>query len=298
MVNKKDIPLLEPKLFREAFIENKQKSILNNARIDEFFIHSFLEDEVQLKKPLPLHKKTVNDFVLVINGAMHKSVGLNTFKLESKSFLFTPKDSITTSENITENITGYYCHFSDDFLKGNPSLKFWHASVLSQNVLSLSNEQVSILEGLLRRILFLYRESYAQPNNYFLIQQYLSTFLAEATVMLSEKPQVSRENPILLRFQQLVSKYFKESRSVSFYADLIHISPNHLNKVVKTETGKSASHLIDEVCILEAKVLLGQTTLAIQEVALALGFEDPSYFNRYFKKHAGISPRNYRVMID
>ena len=115
MVNKKDIPLLEPKLFREAFIENKQKSILNNARIDEFFIHSFLEDEVQLKKPLPLHKKTVNDFVLVINGAMH-----NTFKLESKSFLFTPKDSITTSENIT----GYYCHFSDDFLKGNPSLKF------------------------------------------------------------------------------------------------------------------------------------------------------------------------------
>lgn len=165
-------------------------------------------------------------------------------------------------------------------------------------MLSLSNEQVSILEGLLRRILFLYRESYAQPNNYFLIQQYLSTFLAEATVMLSEKPQVSRENPILLRFQQLVSKYFKESRSVSFYADLIHISPNHLNKVVKTETGKSASHLIDEVCILEAKVLLGQTTLAIQEVALALGFEDPSYFNRYFKKHAGISPRNYRVMID
>src|SRR5699024_12726037 len=114
MVNKKDITLLEPKLFREAFIENKQKSILNNARIDEFFTHSFLEDEVQLKKQLPLHTKTVNDFVLVINGAMHKSVGSNTFKLESKSFLFTSNDSITTSENITEHITGYYCHCQPD----------------------------------------------------------------------------------------------------------------------------------------------------------------------------------------
>lgn len=298
MIRKNDIPLLEPNLFREAFIKNKQKSILNNARIDEFFIHSFLEDEVQLKKPLPLHKKTVNDFVLVLSGTMQKSIGLHTFQLESSSFLFTPKDSITTSENISENIAGFYCHFSDDFLKGNQNLQFWHSSALSQNVLPISKEQVTILEGLLRRILFLYRGSTTQPNNYFLIQQYLSTFLADVTVISSEKPRGVREHPILLRFKKLVSKHFKESRSVSFYAGLIHISPNHLNKVVKAETGKPASHLIDEVCILEAKVLLGQTRLSVQEIALALGFEDPSYFNRYFKKHAGVSPRNYRMMIE
>lgn len=79
---------------------------------------------------------------------------------------------------------------------------------------------------------------------------------------------------------------------------MLHISPNHLNKTIKLITSKSPSVWIRETLINEAKVLLFQTDLSIKAITLELGMEDPSYFSRLFKKQEGISPIDYRKMID
>lgn len=295
---KSNIPILEPLVFKEEFIANNQQAIFANSKINEFFIHSFKEDIVNLKLPLPPHKKTVNDFVFVLKGEMIKTIGLESFSLKAGDFLFTPKNSITTSKNMSADLEGFYGHFSDNFLANNPFLKLWHTRPRSQNLLHLSKVEIENLTSLLHRILSLYRDMQDKPSNYQLIHYYLSTFIAEVSIITENQLPISPVNPLIPRFNQLVSEHFKTSKSVGFYAKQLHISPNHLNKIIKNGTGKTASEVINQFCILEAQVLLIQTQLDISEIALELGYEDTSYFSRFFKRHSGVSPTKYRKMIE
>ncbi len=151
---------------------------------------------------------------------------------------------------------------------------------------------------LLERMDYLYQKINEYPQNHQLIHYYLSTFIAEVSIISEKNSLKSIVHPLVSKFQQLINEKFKESKNVQFYASLLHVSPNHLNKIVKKETGKTASTIINQVCILEAKVLLTQTDLDIMEIAHQLGFDDSSYFSRFFKRHTSTSPANYRKMID
>lgn len=78
---------------------------------------------------------------------------------------------------------------------------------------------------------------------------------------------------------------------------MLSITPNHLNKCLRTITGKSPTKWIDEAIILEAKVLLSQTTLSVNEITTELGLSDPSYFSRFFRKYEGCTPLEFRKHI-
>jgi AraC family transcriptional regulator, transcriptional activator of pobA len=92
--------------------------------------------------------------------------------------------------------------------------------------------------------------------------------------------------------------HIREKRQVADYASLLNVTPNHLNKCVKGITGKSPTQWIDEVLVSEAKTLLLQSRLSVQEIALSIGFEDPSYFTRLFRKYEEVTPTAFRKMIE
>ncbi|MFY7877156.1 MAG: helix-turn-helix domain-containing protein, partial [Pirellula sp.] len=75
---------------------------------------------------------------------------------------------------------------------------------------------------------------------------------------------------------------FLEHRTVQEYADRLAISPGHLNDSVRNACGKSAKDMIQEQLVLEAKRMLYHSNYSIKEIAVHLGFDDPSYFNRFF----------------
>jgi AraC-like DNA-binding protein/mannose-6-phosphate isomerase-like protein (cupin superfamily) len=83
-------------------------------------------------------------------------------------------------------------------------------------------------------------------------------------------------------------------KSVSQYADLLNLSSYQLNTITKASVGKTVSDLIDEQIILEAKRYLLATPNQVKEIADHLGYEDASYFTRFFKKHTGLSPEAFR----
>lgn len=295
MLKSKDIiPVLDPENFKNILISDKQ--ILDSSvAINDFFIHAYHEDHIQLKLPLPPHKKTVNDFTLILDGSMERSVGVESFELGASSFLYTPNLQITTTQNISTDIKAYYVHFSNHFIPQQHLLSQWNTQSTRNNFVEIPKEHLQILEGLLERINTLYKaneESFCR-----LIPYYLACFIAEISVYLT-KENSRRNNSTFDEFMKLIHSSFKDVKSIKEYASILHISPNHLNKIVKLETGKSASALLNEVCILEAKVLLTQSNLSISEIAYELGFLDSSYFSRYFKKHSHISPSKYREMID
>ncbi|MBX0292945.1 AraC family transcriptional regulator [Hymenobacter sp. HSC-4F20] len=100
---------------------------------------------------------------------------------------------------------------------------------------------------------------------------------------------------LLREFGSLINQHFRSQRTVQLYADLLHVSPNHLNALCRRHLGKTASTLIQERVLIEARRLLRHTSATIAQVADALGFEDASYFSRYFRTHAGQTPEAFRT---
>ncbi len=95
-------------------------------------------------------------------------------------------------------------------------------------------------------------------------------------------------------FIELLESHLTSLKQVSQYTDLMSLSSYQLNEITKTAVGKTASALIDEYIILEAKRYLLATPNQIKDVADHLGYEDVSYFIRFFKKHTGYSPDVFR----
>lgn len=109
-----------------------------------------------------------------------------------------------------------------------------------------------------------------------------------------EKPApVSRKEEMVGHFFSLVFEHFKEAKDVSFYADKLCVSPKYLSTLIRKTVGKTAKECIDNYVILESKVLLN-SSFTIQEISQQLNFPNQSFFGKYFKKHTGMSPLNYR----
>lgn len=110
-----------------------------------------------------------------------------------------------------------------------------------------------------------------------------------------EKPK-SRKEDILSKFIIEILQNYKSERSVAFYADKLCVTPKHLSAVAKDITGHTASELIDHYVIMEAKIMLAETALTIQEISNKLNFANQSFFGKYFKHLSGYSPSEFRKL--
>ena len=106
----------------------------------------------------------------------------------------------------------------------------------------------------------------------------------------------NRGEEIVKRLVQCIIKYYTKERSVSFYADLLHVSPQHLSTTVNKVTGKTVTNILAKLVITDAQAKLKSTDLTIQEIAYSLNFPDISFFGKYFKRYTGMSPKQYREM--
>ncbi len=93
---------------------------------------------------------------------------------------------------------------------------------------------------------------------------------------------------------ELLEKHIATNKQVANYTDMMNLSPYQLNEITKSSIGKTASEMINEHILLETKRYLLATPNQIKDIADQLGFEDPSYFIRFFKKHTGQSPQEFR----
>lgn len=120
-------------------------------------------------------------------------------------------------------------------------------------------------------------------------------FLAEKEYTLNGNfGRNKMEKNHLVNFIHLVNIHFAQHHDTAFYAQFLNITPNYLNKLVKSKLNISAYQFIQNRIISEAKTLLRLTRININELAYRLGFENTSYFIKCFKKLEGITPLEYR----
>lgn len=111
---------------------------------------------------------------------------------------------------------------------------------------------------------------------------------------IRQTQSVLRPGSLVTKFRRLIENHFTTDRSVASYAARLNVSPAHLSDQVKNSLGKTPKELIRERVLLEAKRLLIHSQNNINEVGDLLGFDDPSYFSRFFRQCSGQSPKQFK----
>lgn len=133
-------------------------------------------------------------------------------------------------------------------------------------------------------------------SHHELIINYLNVFLIKAARLKREQSGVQKrflKQSLLDKFSRLVEQHFRVKHAVSEYADILNVSPKTLSKRLQSEYAQTPSEVIQSRLMLEAKRLLRFGESSVKEIAYELGFEDPAYFTRFFKKHSSVCPTLY-----
>jgi len=133
-----------------------------------------------------------------------------------------------------------------------------------------------------------------------LLRSVLDLILTSCTVLYKSDENLlpkGRGNIVVKKFLQLVEENYQNNLTVNEYAYKLSVTPNHLTQTVNQLTGKTSSQIIKAKQVLEIKRLLVHTNLSVTEIAGRLNFPDQSYFSKFFKREAGLSPLQYRVKI-
>ena len=141
-------------------------------------------------------------------------------------------------------------------------------------------------------------------NNTFVREEQLPLIL---TGLIIELGNIKKQEPVATTSQRytrsqeivkelirIVIENYKTERNISFYADKMHLSPQHLSTTIKKTTGRTLTDIISAFVIKDAQAKLKSTELTIQEIAYSLNFPDISFFGKYFKRYTGMSPKQYR----
>lgn len=242
--------------------------------------------------------------IVVINkGQVEIKIGDVAYSIKNNSMYFLAPGQVSKITAITKGTDGYCIAFDTDYfllcLKNQVHLCFYPFFQFDkQPILRLTKPQVDKFRALIKKIDFEYNNR-ANLNDDLLTKLYLNILLIEIERLYdlnasSSNGELSRKKLITSRFKQLVEKNFMTVRRVSDYAESLFISPNYLNDTVREITGHSASTFIHDRIILEAKALLVQTELTINQIAHQLQYNDTSYFCRFFRARTGVSPQVFR----
>lgn len=106
--------------------------------------------------------------------------------------------------------------------------------------------------------------------------------------------QLSRQEEVFRRFIGLVNEHSKRERNISFYADKLCLTPHYLSTVIREVSGQTVMQWINQAVILEAKVLLKHSDLLVFQISDELGFPNPSFFSKFFKRMTGMTPAEYQ----
>ena len=300
------IPTVTPEELIDIVIK-EPKGVFSQVSSQNIFHINRIEDFRQLLNfPMPPHRKTVSDFIFITHGSMRRRLGLTTYEVVAGGFIFLPAHQISLDEWMSEDIQGYYCHFAPELLtrywqKQDLDREFSFLRFYTNPIVTLDGELLTNVLPLLNRLEREYKKTRANSTD--LIRLYLLTLFTElkrASQSVDLLTQTDQNYSSALRFAQLYKnaliEHIYNKQTVAEYAHLLSISPNHLNKCIKTITGHSARVLMDEMILLEAKVMLSQTDLSVSEIAYKIGKQEPGNFARFFRLKTGKTPTAYRQM--
>lgn len=246
------------------------------------------------------HRHNYYMMLLATGGRGQQVIDFNSYPVEAGRLFFMSPGVIHAWE-ADEQVTGYAIFFTADFF----AQQYHYDSLMTfpffgsgggMPFVALPPEGQAELVALLDIMLREYQGQ--QAGMVRAMRSLLNVLLVKAARYYDQSyntPGVdTHQNSLLKQFEELVDKHFLEKRLVKDYAKLLHITPNYLNILSRELRGKSAGTTIRERVMLEARRRLIHESKTVTEIAYDLNFKDNAYFCRFFKKHEGRSPEQFR----
>ncbi|MEP6929965.1 MAG: helix-turn-helix transcriptional regulator [Flavobacterium sp.] len=237
----------------------------------------------------PLHRHDFFYILILEKGMGFHNIDFVNYEIKDNTIFFVRPGQVHRLELYAAS-TGYLIKFNTDFCH-YVSLR----KASSQNYYSLDGNK---FQRILSASNYIFDEFKNKRENYFeIITANLSLFFTE---LIREQNKSGLENKNLYtqerldEFTALLETQIFAHKQVSDYAGMLNLTPYQLNSITKTSLNKTASELITEAIILESKRYLLATTNQVNQIAGYMGYEDVSYFIRFFKKHTGFSPETFR----
>lgn len=247
------------------------------------------------------HRHTYHQLVLFTQGYGHHCIDFSHF--EVKPFqLYVMIPGQVHSWHFSDDTDGYIINFSDTFFRSpllNPHyldhFAFFSgvgAEGTCQVLPALQDELVELMEKMM-----LLSASIHDSDEDIIRLLMLQLFLRVEQCCTNDTPckaMPQQKTMVVRNFRKLIEAHFRTTRLPKEYADLLYVTPNHLNALCQDLLNKTAGELIRDRVLLEAKRLLTNAKMSVTEIAYELNFQDNSYFIRFFKKYTGSTPDDFR----
>lgn len=285
------IKLITNYQYKKLFLPDITDQVLfNNSKIQIYRIENYLRSIVI---PVLPYRTTFNFMLFVSKGRLLQQVETSQVEVGVNQVLNIKQGNVTATLEVSPDIEGYYIAYENeiitDIVLGRQDFVFFYSSPL-----------LVIQEGAadwLMRLFTLLEEEFLLENRSLdvCLSLFQSILLKIIRTESSNIKKLTRQLDISFRFRELVQQYHIDHKNIQFYANLLSISENYLNKAVKEVTNKPPKQWINEISILHSQILLEDTSRNIAGIAFELNYESPSYFTRLFRKITGLSPTEYRL---
>lgn len=274
-------------------IEASESRINGSIRIVQTGKQSFLQRSILLSP----HRKNYYLLVYAMEGKGRHWIDMVPYDVKANTFYFTIPEQVHLKEEA--DFIGISIAFTEEFFAHdfNHHLKKLPIIQNLQNAheLILSDQDRVYIEDILDKLTSEYQSINKWQNEMiFAHMNVLLIYLSRLYTIQYKSEVLYSERESLNNFHSLIEANYKTIHEVNTYANLMNVTVNQLNSMIKQQSGKTPIVHIHERLVLEAKRLLFHTPHAIKEIAFDLGFEDASYFNRFFKRLTNLTPLTYR----
>lgn len=276
--------------------EEENEKIFTIRKICDF-------DEEEIEHNLMPHLHDFYSIFWIESGEATHATEFVEYSLKADTILFVPP-GLKHRMYIDQTVGGIYMLFNEEFIQYNQKN---HVPLKDYRLFNNPDFKslITVLpekRAKLKNITELIFDELREPDDYSqdIVLNLLHLFLLESRRIFDQQNQAAIEKPVetpdstIIQFKLLIEKNYQTQKNVSSYAEMLNMNPSCLNEVTKRTTGITAGELIRNRVIDEIKKLLFSSSLSGKEIAFQLGFDDPAYFSRFFRKYTGTTLREFR----
>ncbi|ATL49889.1 AraC family transcriptional regulator [Chitinophaga caeni] len=293
----------------ESFYQRKMNWIPGNLKNGIGHFNVFHMRDFVGKQPgsAPYSRKDFYKVSLVI-GRNKYYYADKTIEIEEAALLFGNPMIPYKWEPLDGEQDGCFCIFTEAFFNQFGRIRDYTVfQPGSSPVFLLGKEQVKEMKAIYDRMFEVLRSEYAYK--YDLLRNLIYELVHKANSLQPVETNLYKDSPANTRiaalFAELLERQFPidssnqrlELRNPAAFAAYLSIHTNHLNRALKSVSGKTTSQLIAERVAQEAKILLLHTDWSVSDIAFCLGFDEPSHFIAFFKKNTRKTPHVFRKEI-
>lgn len=266
---------------------------------DDFIVMNEIR-QLGIEKDYPV-KLGVLAICLCLYGELRVEINMIEHHISAGNLVITLPEDILQHKEVADDVKGLFIIVSQQFIEDAfPKIEeilplFLH--IQKYPCLSLSVQECVRIQNFYN--FFIQHLEDNSPYRDKVIRSILQSliyYIAGVVNLDQANNRRERKEELFSRFIQLIIKNYKEHKKLDFYADKLFISPKYLSDAIKKISGKSAHDWIDHYILLEAKILLRSSRKTVQQIADELNFPNNSFFSKYFKKHCGMTPKEYREL--